>query len=45
VLGGAAVKRILFPRRGAAHQGDLWLYFCVALGVFFLFRLLVTGSL
>jgi hypothetical protein len=45
VLGGAAVKRILFPRRAAAHQGDLWLYFCVALGLFFLFRLLVTGSL
>jgi hypothetical protein len=45
VLGGAAFKRVFFPRRTAADQSDLLLYFCVALGVFFLFRLLVTGSL
>lgn len=45
VLGVAAIKRVFFPRRTAADQSDLLLYFCVALGVFFLFRLLVTGTL
>ena len=44
VLGAALIKRLFFPRRQAG-QSDLLLYFGMALGVFFLFRLLVTGSL
>ena len=44
VLGGALLKRVFFPRR-QPDQSDLLLYFGLSLGVFFLFRLLVTGSL
>jgi len=44
VLGGALLKRAFFPRRQPG-QSDLLLYFGLSLGVFFLFRLLVTGSL
>lgn len=44
VLAGALFKPVFFPRRQPG-QSDLLLYFGLSLGMFFLFRLLVTGSL
>ena len=42
--GRCAFKRVFFPA-SATDQSDLLLYFGLSLGMFFLFRLLVTGSL
>jgi hypothetical protein len=45
VLIVAAARSFMFPRRKEVHHSDLLLYIGVALGLFFLFRLLATGSL
>jgi hypothetical protein len=44
VLSGAVIKGVFFPRRQPG-QSELLLYVGLSLGLFFLFRLLVTGSL
>jgi hypothetical protein len=44
VLGGAVARHLFFPRRQQPFQSDLLLYAGVALGLFFLFKLIVTGS-
>ena len=45
VLFGAMARNVFFPRRNQAYHGDLLLYIGVALGLFFLIRLVATGSL
>jgi len=44
VIAAAFLKGVLFPRRGDSH-GDLLLYVGVAVGLFFFFKLIATGSL
>jgi hypothetical protein len=44
VIAAALLKNTLFPRHGVSH-GDLLLYVGVAVGLFFLFKLIATGSL
>ncbi len=44
VIALAVGKRAFFPTRQRQAQSDLFLYVGLALGVFFLFKLLVTGS-
>lgn len=44
VIAAAVLKGMLFPRRGDSH-GDLLVYVAVAIGVFFFFKLIATGSL
>jgi hypothetical protein len=45
VLVGAMARSIFFPRRDASYHSDLLLYVGVALGLFFLVRLVAIGSL
>ena len=45
VLVGAMARSLLFPRRKTTYHSYLLLYVGVALGLFFLVRLLATGSL
>jgi len=44
VIAAALLKGALFPRNGDSHA-DLLLYVGVAVGLFFLFKLIATGSL
>jgi hypothetical protein len=45
VLVGAMARSIFFPRRDTSYHSDLLLYVGVALGLFFLVRLVAIGSL
>jgi hypothetical protein len=44
VIASAFLKGLLFPRNGDSH-GDLLLYVGVAVGLFFFFKVIATGSL